>query len=144
MRSESKRAAAIVTNVMMSVNRRHDSADALLFYRAKKIAGIFPSAQAGLCYWCCIKAALKGETGFFRCVIERTHNEILAVVTLGAPGQSFVLICQSLHDFRPWNVRANLQRPSGQNRDCSNQSPKTDSIGPPIRISIGSRFHSYS
>src|SRR5437899_6556780 len=38
MRSESKRTAAVVPNVMTSVNGRHDSAEPLLFYRAQKIA----------------------------------------------------------------------------------------------------------
>ena len=70
---------------------------------------------------------------------------VLAVVTLGAPGQFFVLMGQSLHHFRPWNVRAQLRIARGENGQTANdQSPKTDSIGPPIRISIGSRFHSYS
>jgi hypothetical protein len=31
-----------------------------------------------------------------------------------------------------------------ETRERKDQSPKTDSIGPPIRTSMGSRFHSYS
>jgi len=103
--------------------------------------------QSGLGDERCIKTPLEGETRFLRCVIERAYDEVFTVMSLRASRQFVVFIGKPLHDFLPWDVGA--QRRSG--RCCKNetperkdQSPKTDSIGPPIRISMGSRFHSYS
>lgn len=145
MRSERVRIAAVIANVISIVNRRPNSAEAFLFYRAQKIARILSALQSGFRDWSCIKAALESETRFFWCVIERAHDEVFAVMSLRTPRESVVLVRKPLHDFRPWDVGVQLRiERCKENRERDDQLPKTDSIGPPIRISMGSRFHSYS
>ena len=103
--------------------------------------------QSGLCDQRCVKAALESKTRFLWCVIERAHDEVLTVMSLWAPRQFIVLIRKPLHDLGPWDVRMQLRIERGyetETHEREDQLPKTDSIGPPIRISIGSRVHSYS
>ena len=68
-------------------------------------------------------------------------------MSLRASRQFVILVRKPLHDFRPWDICTQL-RVEGwyedETRECEVQSPKIDLIGPPIRISMGSRFHSYS
>jgi len=48
-------------------------------------------------------------------------------------------------NFRPRNVRSEVgTSENAEGRNPADQSPKSDSIGPPIKTSMGSRFHSYS
>ena len=94
-----------------------------------------------------VKDALESKTRFLRCVIKRAHDEVFTVMSLRTPRQFVVLVRKPLHDFRPWDVGVQLRierRCENETREREDQSPKTDSIGPPIRISMGSRFHSYS
>jgi hypothetical protein len=68
-------------------------------------------------------------------------------VSLRTPRQFVVLVRKPLHDFRPRDVRMQLRidrRDENKTRESEVQLPKPDSIGPPIRISMGRRFHSYS
>jgi hypothetical protein len=52
-----------------------------------------------------------------------------------------------LYHFRPGNIGANRRanhRQDTEARDYGDQPAKSESTGPPIRISMGRRFHSYS
>ena len=94
-----------------------------------------------------VKAGLESKTRFLRCVIKRAHDEVFTVVSLGTPRQFVILVRKPLDDLRPWDVGVQLRIErccENETRKREDQSPKTDSIGPPIRISMGSRFHSYS
>ena len=147
MRGECIRIAAIVANVISAVHGRRNSPEAFLFYGAQKIARILSPLQSGFRYWRCIKPALESETRFFWCVIDRAHHEVFAVVSLRTPREFVVLVRKPLNDFRPWDIRVQLRierRREDENRERDDQLPKTDSFGPPIKISMGSRFHSYS
>jgi len=92
-----------------------------------------------------IEAAFESEAGFLRCVIKSTDYEVFAVMTLGTSRQFFILIRKSLDNFRPRNVRSKFRTSeNAAGRKPGDQLPKSGSIGPPIKTSIGSRFHSYS
>lgn len=68
-------------------------------------------------------------------------------MTLRTPREFFIFLRQTPHDFGPGYVGSNVgqDRQQACERDAArNQSPKTESIGPPINISMGRRFHSYS
>ena len=147
MRRECIRIAAVVANVISAANGRRNSAEAFLFYRAQKVARILSPLQSGLRSRRRVKAALGSETRFFWCVIERAHDEVFAVVSLQAPRQFVVLVRKPLHHLRPRDIPIELRiarRDENKTGEREDQSPKTDSIGPPIKISMGSRFHSYS
>src|SRR6266513_1276691 len=124
---------------MSPVNRRSNSADAFLFHGAQKIARIFSAVQSGLSNRSRVKAALKSKSPFLWCVIERAHDEVFTVVSLRTPRQFVVLIREPLHNLRPRDVRIQV-RIEGccENENCEreDQSPKTDSIGPPIKLSM--------
>jgi hypothetical protein len=67
-------------------------------------------------------------------------------MALRTPRQFIVLVRKPLNDFRPWDVGMQLRIErccENENREREYQSPKTDSIGLPIKTSMGSRFHSY-
>src|SRR2546430_8615574 len=103
--------------------------------------------QSRFCDRRCIKAALKSETRLNWRVVECADDEVLTVMPLRTVRQVFIFVRQPLYNFRPRNVRAKLWASRSQNAeacDLRDQSAKTESIGPPIRISIGSFFHSYS
>ena len=68
-------------------------------------------------------------------------------MSLWTPREFVVLVRKPLHDFRPWDVGVQLRIErccENEKRERDDQSPKTGSIGPPIKISMGSLFHSYS
>ena len=103
--------------------------------------------QPRLCNRRRVKAALETKTRFLRRVIERAHDEVFTVVPLRTPRQFVVLVRKPLQDFRPWDVGVQLRIErcyDNETREREDQSPKTDSIGPPIKTSMGNRFHSYS
>lgn len=61
--------------------------------------------QSALCNRRRIETTFEGEAGFFRCVIKSADYEILAVMSLWAPRQFFVLIRKPLDNFRPGDIR---------------------------------------
>ena len=68
-------------------------------------------------------------------------------MSLRAPRQFIIFIREPLDDFRPRDVGAEVPTERWQKnktRKREDQSPKTDSIVPPTKTSMGSRFHSYS
>ncbi len=92
-----------------------------------------------------IEAAFESEAGFLRCVVKSADYEVFAVMSLRTPRQSFILGSKPLDNFSPRNVCPEFRM--GENAEECNptdQVPKSDSIGPPIKTSMGSRFHSYS
>src|SRR5947207_15227191 len=93
---------------MAAVNRLAQTAETLLFDRAKKIARISASMQSRSRCRCRIKSALESETGFHRSVIESADYEVLAVVTLRAPRQLLIFLGKTLYNFRTWIVRTNI------------------------------------
>jgi len=132
-------------NVIAPVDRCNDSAKAFLLHRAQKIARIFSPAQTTFCDRGCIKSAFECEARFFRGVIESADYKVFTVMSLRAPRQRFVLMRKPLDNFRPRNIGSEFG--TGENtegRDPSDQVPKRDPIEPPIKTSMGSRFHSYS
>ena len=147
VRSERIRVSTVVTNIIASVHWCNDPAEAFLLHRAQKIAWILSPAQTGFCNSRRIEAAFESEAGFFRCVIKSTDYEVFAVMSFRTPRQSFILMREPLDNFRPRNVCSEFRIGCAQTtKGCnpSDQSPKSDSIGPPIKTSMGSRFHSYS
>jgi len=145
IRSERIGIAAVVTNVIAPVDWRDDPAEAFFLHRTQKVTRISSPAQTAFCNWGCVKSAFKREAGFLRRVIKGTDYEIFAVMSLRTPRQSFVLIRKPLDNFRPRDICSESGRSENvESRDSCDQVPKSDSIGPPIKTSIGSRFHSYS
>ena len=146
-RRKSKRISRVVPNIMPAVDRRRYPAEAFFFYRAKKIARIGSSMQSRLRHGRRIKSALESETRFHRRVVQRADEKVLAAMTLRTPRQLFIFVGQPLHNFRPRNIRSEFRISCSQNaegRNLCDQSAKSESTGPPIRISMGSFFHSYS
>ena len=146
-RRKSKRISPVVPNIMAAVDRRRYPAEAFFFYRAKKIARIGSSMQARLGHARRVESALESETGFLRRVIKRADDEILAAVTARTSLEFFVFVGEPLDNFRPRNIRSEFRISCSQNaegRNLCDQSAKSESTGPPIRISMGSFFHSYS
>src|SRR6188472_2042158 len=132
-------------NVIAPVDRCNNPAKAFLLHRAKKIARIFSSAQTTFCDRGRVKSAFECEARFFRSVIESADYEVFTVMSLRTPRQLFVLIRKPPDNFRPRNVRSEVgTSENAEGRNPADQSPKSDSIGPPIKTSMGSRFHSYS
>src|SRR5581483_3631200 len=132
--------AAIIADVMPSVHWHGDPAEAFLFHRTQEIAGILASVQTRRGDRCGVETAFKSEAGFFRRVIERADHEVFAVMAARTAGQSFILVRQPLHHLRPGNVGAQLAtgfRYGFDGRERRHQSPKTDSMGPPIKTSMG-------
>src|SRR5439155_22567302 len=135
----------VVTNVISSVHRGNDPAEAFLFHRAQKVTRVFSPAQTTFCNWGCVESAFEREAGFLRRVIKSTNYEVIAVMSLRASRQSFILIRKPLDNFRPRDVRSEFATSeSAEGRNPGDQVPKSDSTGPPIKTSMGSRFHSYS
>ena len=145
IRSERIGIAAVVTNVIAPVDWRNDPAEAFFLHRTQKVTRVFSPAQTMFCNWGCVKSAFEREAGFLRSVIKSTDYEVFAVMSLRAPRQSFILIRKPLDNFRPRDVRSESgTSENAEGRNPADQVPKSDSIGPPIKTSMGSRFHSYS
>lgn len=139
--------AAAVTKVIAAIDRLAQPAEAFFSHQNKKVARIFSSTQSRPRHRCRIEAALERKTGFHRRVVKRADDEVFAVMPLRTPREFFIFLSKTPHDFGPWNVGSNIgqDRQRTRERDATrNQSPKTGSIGPPINISMGRRFHSYS
>ena len=101
--------------------------------------------QSGLCNRGRIEAAFESKSGFFRCVIKSANDEVFAVMSLRTSRQFFVFRRKTFDNFKPGDVRPDFR--TSEDAECrkpGDQMPKSDSIGPPIKISMGSRFHSYS
>ena len=146
-RRKNKRISAVVANVIAPVHRSNYPAETFFFDRAKKVAWISSAVQSGLCYWCRIESAFGCKTRLHGRVVKRADDEVFATVSLRTPREFFIFLRQTLHDFGPRNVGSNIgqNRQRTSERDATrNQSAKSDSIGPPISISMGRRFHSYS
>src|SRR5260370_26308340 len=97
------RIARVVTNVVVTVNRRDDSTVAFLLHRTNKIARISSAVQSGFRYSSRVKAALKRETGFLRRVIECVDDEVFPGMAAGTPRQFFVFVTGPLANSRPGN-----------------------------------------
>ena len=102
--------------------------------------------QSWFCHRRRVKSAFKCKSGFHWRVIKSADHEIFAAVTLRPVREFLVLIRETLDNFRPRNISANVRRGRQRTkRDCGGDYwPKTEFIGPPIKISMGKRFHSYS
>ncbi len=60
-------------------------------------------------------------------------------MSLRTPRQPFILIRKPLDYFRPRDVRSEFTTSeNAEGRNPGDQVPKTDSIGPPIKTSMGS------
>src|SRR6266700_3839153 len=101
--------SSVVTNVVPPVHRCNDPSEPFLFHRAQKIARIRSSVESGLRYRRCVKTTFRSETRFHWRVVKCAHHEVLAVMSLRAPGQPLILICEPFHHFRPRNVRTQLR-----------------------------------
>src|ERR1700737_1976465 len=130
-------------NVIAPVPRRTDPAETFLFNGTKKITRISSSVQSRFRHRSGIESTREGEARFHRRVIECADNEVFAVVSLRTIRELPVFLSDAALYFRPGNVRAN-RRQDRHRTSHEDQSGKSESTGPPIRISMGSRFHSYS
>ena len=107
-------------NIVATVYRRTNSAEAFLLDRAKKIAGVALSVQSGFCHGRRVEAALESDTRFHRRVIKRAHDEVFAAVSLRTPGEFFVFVSETLNYLRPGNVRARLSEDRQRNYNAEN------------------------
>src|SRR4029079_5932717 len=109
MRSKLVRTSVVVRNVISSVNRRSNSTEAFLFYRAQKIARIFSPVQPGFRDRCRVKAAFESKTRFLRRVIERADDEVLTIVSLRTSRKFVIFVREPLHNLRPWDVGTSVR-----------------------------------
>src|SRR6188472_776752 len=121
MRSKRVRTSVVVGNVISPVNRRSNSTEAFLFYRAQKIARIFAAVQPRFRDWRRVKAALESKTRFLRRVIERAHDEVFTVVSLRTSREFIVFVRQALHNFRPWDLGVSMR--DDRHHQCDQECP---------------------
>src|SRR4029453_2156648 len=90
-------------------------AKTLLLDGAKKISRIFAPTQSRLRDRSCVKTALESESGFEWRVVKRAGHEVFAAVSLRPPRQLLIFVGESLHDFRPRDIRTKVQASHCQN-----------------------------
>ena len=77
--------AAVITNVIVAVNRRRNSPAALFYDRAQKIARVSSPVQTAFGHARRVESALESKTGFLWRVIKRADDEVFAGVSTGTP-----------------------------------------------------------
>src|SRR5438270_13258806 len=109
--------AAVVTNVIATVNRRSDSPVTFFHHRTQKIARISSATQSWFAHSSRVKAALKSESAFLGGVVKCADDEIFAAVSLRTPRELFIFGSETLRNFRPRNVRPNHSHHGKQRRN---------------------------